>query len=101
MGMTKCNICDEWTFDWKQHICNPIFEVLHDEYNGDEWMECRGLDHEDTALRYAEKYNTDGEYGLMDCEAEIKIRNPKTGEVKVFIISAEPDVHYSASEKEE
>lgn len=98
MSMEKCKECREYIFDWKPHKCEPIFEVLHEEYNGDEWMEQRGVNHEDVAVNYAEHYNQD-DYPLMDGgEAKIKVRNPEDGSVKEFIISAEPDIVFYASE---
>ena len=97
--MVQCKICHEYKFSWKEHKCNPIFEILHEDYNGDEWMEQRGFDFEDAAKKYAEDYNTEGD--LMNDEIDIKVKNPETQEIKTITIGAEPDIFYSVKIKGE
>lgn len=97
MLLEKCEKCGEFIFSWKKHKCDPVFEVFDEEYDN-EWIDCRGFDHQDAAINYAEKCNTLGDYALMDKEKEIKVRDPREGIVKSFVISAKPDFYYDAIE---
>ena len=54
-------------------------------------MTIRAMDSEDAALKFAQEYNENNDYYLMDSEAKININGTD------FLITAKPDVHYSAS----
>lgn len=100
MSMEQCKICKGWKFDWKEHKCPHVFEILHEEYNGDDIIEQRAWSHEDAATEYAEEYDSNGDYCLMDEYETIKVRKQGEEEYKTFEIHAEADVHYSTTEKD-
>lgn len=90
----QCPKCHH--YHWDNEECAPLFLVFFDEYTGDEPMEIHAYTFEDAASLFAEDYNTQNDYCLMDDEIEIRIE--KDGVVKHFIVGAEPDVHYSTKE---
>ena len=90
----KCSICHEW--HWIGSECEPEYLVYYEEYMGDEPKKIRATDHEDAAQNFAEYYNIQNDYCLMNETIEVKVE--KDGVVRYFRVSAEPDVHYSSSE---
>lgn len=87
----RCKECGD--FDWlSKHKCHPIFYLTH-EYWG-ERKEIHAQDFYDAAMRFAKKYNENGDYALMDSTEKVVISDGVTE--KTFIVSAEPDIHYSA-----
>jgi len=104
-NFVRCGICGR--FDWEgKHKCPPVFYFKHESY-GDEWKEIRGTDIEQAAEEFAKKYNEeDGEYCLMqtgsDGQVEVLMTdNPDGGEVRKFVVLAEPAIYYSATEKKD
>ncbi len=99
----KCDVCGAygWTSGPGKHKCKPFYKFKHEDH-GDDWEDIRGLDHEDAALNFAEKHNSDGDYCLMNDETEVEIKGIDVGighEVIIkFCVGAEPDINYSASE---
>lgn len=63
---------------------------------GDEPKKIRATNHEDAARGFAQYYNTQCDYCLMNETIEVKVE--KDGVVKYFKVGAEPDVYYSSSE---
>lgn len=96
MGYNKCKVCHDW--HWDDQPCSPIFKVYDEDYMGGRGKEFYAYDHEAAAIKYAKYYNEDGDYALMNDEREVTVEDAK-GKKKKFIITAEPDIHYSASEK--
>ncbi len=38
MAIRRCKTCNEYEFVGEEHKCdNPVFEVLHENYNGTKW----------------------------------------------------------------
>lgn len=85
--MKKCNKCGQYYFG-ETHGCKK-FKIIDED---GEIHEQYGFNERDAALKYAEKSNEKCDYYLMNDSVEINVNG------KVFIISAEPDIHYSASE---
>jgi len=98
MALEECKICKEYTFG-RPHKCKPTYLVYHPNYMGDEPKEIRGTTHEDAALLYAQYYNTDCEYVLMNETISVKVE--KDGKIEFYNVSAEPDVHYTSNEATE
>ena len=90
----KCDTCREW--HWTESKCSPEYLVYFEDYMGDEAKEIRANTHESAALKFAEWYNTQNDYCLMNETIDVKVE--KDGIVKNFSVSAEPDVHYSSKE---
>jgi hypothetical protein len=61
---------------------------------GDEPKKIRASDHEEAARKFAEYYNTQNDYCLMNDTIEVKVKYD--GVVKFFCVGA--DVYYSSSE---
>lgn len=95
MGYNKCKDCNE--FHWDNTPCNPIFKVYDEEYMGDKPKEFHAYDHEAAAIKYAQYYNS-SDNDLMNDEREVLVESADHSVKKKFIISAEPSIHYSASE---
>lgn len=87
--MKQCERCKEWRsrrHDDTECECKE-FTVIdedgeeHTVFANEEYL---------AALRYAKTSNEDGDYYLMDSGVEIKVNS------SAYVISAEPDIHYSA-----
>jgi len=89
--MWKCEKCKEYRFnDAKECGCKEF--IIKDDY-GEEY-EVQAMDEKGAALKYAQEFNVDSDYSLMNETKIISI-----GDVK-YEISAEPDVYYSANKIE-
>lgn len=93
---SKCRECGE--YDWvKKHKCPPVFYFKHDSW-GEELQKIYAHSFEDAALRFAKKFNEDGDYSLMDDGKEEVIISDGVTE-KIFIVRAETSIEYYADEK--
>jgi hypothetical protein len=88
----KCEICKEFDL-MDRHKCQPVFYYKFIDWD-DEFVEIRAFDFKEAAEKFGEKYNDEGD--LMNNEIEVIISDGKIE--KKFCVSAEPDVHYSATE---
>jgi hypothetical protein len=89
-----CSICKE--YDWEHtHTCPDIYYFKHEDW-GDEFNEIRARSFRDAAYRFAQKYNEDGDYALMDSSERVIISDGKREQE--FIVSAEQDISYSVEE---
>ncbi len=86
--MYKCQQCQEYIFNSANTCRCEEFAIIDED---GELHKLFAIDEEDAAMKYAEKANTEGDYYLMNESAEITVNGKK------FLISAEPDVHYSAN----
>lgn len=94
----KCQICKE--FHYTDQDCLPIYGVNLLDYHGEEeFQDFHANSEEDAAEKFAEYYNSNGDYCLMNETEIVSVKNPD-GEIKKFEISAEPSVYYSACEIE-
>lgn len=99
MGYERCKICKEWHFT--NIGCLPVFFVYHEEYGGDDPIEVRAGNHEDAALKHAERYNSSHEYSMLDDDDGIKIEvSDGKGPKLKYIISAERTIDYKAELQE-
>jgi len=89
----KCKECDN--FHWSDSKCDPIFIIKEGYYGID--SEIHAYDFEEAAEKFAEKYNEENDWCLMNNEAEIKVTDSK-GESKTFKIGAEQSVNYWSKE---
>jgi hypothetical protein len=92
----KCDNCNEW--HWTETDCNPEYMVYYEPYMGDDPKIIKASNHENAAIRFAEYYNTQCDYCLMNEFIEVKVE--KDGIIKYFSIGAEPSIYYSSSEIE-
>ncbi len=99
MSYERCKICGKYDFI-DRHKCSPKWEATIPEYYGDEWVEVYAFDEESAAENMAERYNSNGDYSLMNGnEITVLVKKPGGEEVKTFICSAEPDIIYHATEQ--
>ena len=89
----KCKKCDTWHYD--NIDCLPVYKVFYEPYMGDESNNYHASDFEDAALLFAQWYNIQTDYSLMN--KNITVRVVKDGIEKNISVSAEPDVHYRAT----
>jgi hypothetical protein len=94
MEFNRCSLCKE--FHWDNQKCNPIYYFKHEDW-GDDFQEIRASSFEDAAEKFAIKYNTNGDYNLMDNTIEVIISDGKTE--KKFDVSAEPSINYHVKER--
>lgn len=87
--MWECSKCKEYRFSTAAECHCKSFAIIDEN---DEEHSVRAMDEKGAALKYAESANVDGDHYLMDESVEIRVNG------KLFLISAEPDVHYSAAE---
>ena len=73
------------------------FYFKHEDW-GEEFQPIEAFDMEDAAEKFAERYNEDGDYCLMNHSEDVLISDGTIE--KVFTVYAEPTVNYSAYEKE-
>ena len=90
-----CRECQ--TVHLKNENCYPDYKVYYEEY--DESQIIRARDHEEAATRFAEDYNVNNDYSLMNDTIKVKVEFEN--EVKYFKVGAEPDVYYSSEEIKE
>lgn len=92
--MTRCDKCEEYRL-------NPLTPCRCKEFivtcDDGENHTVHAVDDYFAALAFAKKFNENGDYGLMDETMTIEV-NGRDGNIKKFYVSAEPDIHYSASE---
>ena len=86
----SCNKCNKYIVSKDMECRCKSFEIIDE--NGEEHNPIYAMTAEHAALKYAEKANVDGDYYLMNETVTIEVDGKK------FNISAEPNVHYSASE---
>ena len=95
--MSDYKFCKECKcFHYTDRECPPIYSVFNPDYSDKTPVHANS--HYDAALKYAEDYNVNSDYCLMSETVEITVE--KDGVKKVFKISAEPSVDYSANEVE-
>jgi len=88
--MWECDKCGGYRLD-RVKVCHcKSFEIINED--GEECKPVQAMTAEDAALEYAEQSNVGHDYYLMDGSVVIEVGGKK------FEISAEPDIHYSASE---
>lgn len=95
MKYQRCDNCKDW--HWTNRDCDPIYLVYYEEDLGDEPFKVRASDHEDAALKFAEQYNTQSDYVLMDDTIDVKVE--KDGVIKFFTVGAETTINYISQEK--
>lgn len=93
----KCATCLDYHFD--NDKCKPKWEVYHESYLDDGPREVRAASFIEAADKYANWYNLDSDYDLMNDHQTINIKSPD-GEIKKMKISAEPSIHYNSEEAE-
>ena len=97
MSFEKCKICGKYGFI-DNHKCPPKWEVSVPEYDEDYWQEIYAFDEEEAAENMADHVDEDHDL-FSDGEMIVVVRKPNTTEMKTFIVTAEPDIIYSATEQ--
>jgi len=88
--MWTCPKCNDYRYDG-QTVCNcKEFKIIDED--GEEYTQY-GYDEHLAAVAFAEWYNINMDYALMDAFVDITVNGIP------FTINAEPDVRYSAIEK--
>lgn len=90
MNFIRCKECKEHHFD--NEPCKPVYQVFHEEYNGDDAYIYRADSMQEAAQKYAMYYNQD-DYSLMNESIKVKVQAPN-GDIKWFELSSEPSVYY-------
>ena len=98
----QCKLCNEYIYEWQDHIRHHCvtWQFKH-EYWGDDWQDRnfkKYWDHEQVAEKIADDSFHDDPGDPNGFEFDVQVKNPK-GEVKRFIVTAEPDVIFSAREE--
>lgn len=94
--MWKCDKCHEYRFATAKE-CHCKKFVVFDE-DDEEW-DFYAMDEEGAALKFAKKYNENGDYALMNEEMRVEVILESGGDKTKFIVGAEPDIHYSVSQQ--
>ena len=90
----KCKKCNK--YHWDNLECDPIYLVYYEEYMGDDPKEIRATNHEDAALVFAQYYNTQSDYCLMNETITVKVE--KDGVIEYYEVGAEPYIYYSSKQ---
>jgi len=85
--MWKCKKCNEYRFNDTQVCSCKEFSII--DHEGDDFK-IQAINEEDAAVKFAKQSNENNDYYLINSEAEIKVNEQE------FLISAQPDVYYSA-----
>ncbi len=100
--MSNCNTCGSLFVNiLGEHVCPPKWLVLDIDNHGDDWSDAETIcayDEEHAAEKAAEYL--DDANGEGPCERTIHVKSPDNDEVKVFEISFDYYVSYSANELE-
>ncbi len=104
MAIERCGICKEFIFSYesKPHKCDPLWLCGIEDEEDDYCYEVHAFDAEEAAAKIAEDKDPDWDYSFLKSGGvKVNIKNPKTGKIKKFYVSAEHDIHYSASERKD
>ena len=96
MGLIRCDECNDWHDLDKP--CAPAFEVYYEDL-GEKPQIFHAYNHEDAALKFAEHYNSNGDYVLMNDSIDVKVVDDN-GVAKFFRVGAEPYINYTSMEIE-
>lgn len=93
----KCTECGE--FDWiRTHTCPPLWEVQIAEYMHDEIRTVRAHSDELAAEKFAELYDAEGDYPIVDGPATtVKVRRYSTDDWTIFEVEGETVPSYTAT----
>lgn len=93
----RCPVCD--TFAWMdRHVCPSVW-MCRLEGNDNDWSTIYALDPEDAAERFAEQYDSGGEYTIVrEGEARVEVQLQDRETIKLFEVTAESVPQYSARE---
>lgn len=100
----RCKRCGGWGWTgelagrYGAHACPPIWEarILKTRWEND-WTEVHARDAEDAASKFCERYDSDGEYSIIqDGGAEIEVRKLGEDQITQVEISAESVPTYYA-----
>lgn len=88
--MWWCTRCNEYHYNINKNDCPATAYVIIDQYEEEHTI--YAMSEYDAAIKYARWYNERGDYDLMNDEQNIKVNG------KPYVVSAEPDIHYSVKE---
>lgn len=95
--MSEYKYCKECkTFHYSNEPCSPAYRVFHEDYLNEDGKIIHGVNHHDAAMKYAEEYNSNGDYLLMNESVNITVE--KDGVSIKFKISACQSVDYGAQQ---
>lgn len=88
-----CRICNEYHFD--DNPCKPVYIVHHNYYTSNDGTKIHASGHEEAAIKYAKKYNSEG--SLIDADP-IQVKVVHNNIEIWYEVSAEDDIHYTSDE---
>ena len=100
MSNTFCDKCDRFMFRSDEHKCSPVWEVLIDDYHGDDdGMTVYAFDAEEAAEVAVKRWDAQGDYICIGGE-EITVRVIGADKsVKTFVVTGQSSPSYYATEK--
>jgi len=117
MGIKRCKICDEFIYDFevkagKKHKCLPLWlcrisdgdDDKYTEEEKSEWFEYKSHAYSAStaAEQCAEEQEPNWDYSFINNGGvDIDVKDPKTGEVEKFFVSAEQVIEYHTSKRKE
>ena len=102
MKYERCTICDHFGFT-DTHRCPPLWECAIEEPGEPYWQEVCARDRETAAEKFAESYDNDGDYTIIQAgdggDTVVLVREPeKPDTVKRLHVWGEMVAHYNAEE---
>ena len=97
--MAWCKDCEDYMLYPSSHVCPPMFlSELIDGYS--EAHPTRAHNAQAAAEKFCELHDAGGDYDIISTgEAEVRVTDPRTGEVTLWDITAESVPSYSANAK--
>lgn len=91
-----CTPC--WTHHWDGAACLPTFEVRNAEFGEDDWEEVRAAAPEYAAETWADRSDSDGDYGIISgSEVTLDVRDAD-GVITKWKVTGEAVPQYTATE---
>lgn len=94
MSFEICAKCEKFLWDGEQCSCRLFFALTSQE-DYERW----GYSHEEVALAFAKKYNSENDHCLLDEEENIIVSDGE--KAYVYEISAEESIEYSVNRVED
>ncbi len=99
--LDRCEICEEFIYDFEEHKCKPLWLCSIGDDNEDFCYKSYAYSEESAAEQCVEEQESNWDYCFVDDGGvDVDVKNPETGEIKKFYVSAESFISYSASEKD-
>jgi hypothetical protein len=99
MSSSRCETCKEWVF-FDSHRCPPKYQVRQVWPNGDvdDWRDFYARDPEEAAEKWAERYDSYGDYTIVNGSSAIVDVMDEEETVTKFEVTGESVPSYRAYE---